>query len=82
MAKLVRRHTSNVEIIGSNPIGSRLMIVFCALFARGVKGPSSTWLPWVFLSRVKDPRVLGKLDGDHRNSNRLKSVLSRCAGQT
>ena len=22
MAKLVRRHTSNVEIIGSNPIGS------------------------------------------------------------
>ena len=26
MAKLVRRHTSNVEIIGSNPIGSS---VFC-----------------------------------------------------
>ena len=28
MAKLVRRHTSNVEIIGSNPIGS---IQFCLL---------------------------------------------------
>ena len=25
MAKLVRRHTSNVEIIGSNPIGSSLI---------------------------------------------------------
>ena len=25
MAKLVRRHTSNVEIIGSNPIGSSFL---------------------------------------------------------
>ena len=28
MAKLVRRHTSNVEIIGSNPIGS--IIIFAS----------------------------------------------------
>ena len=26
MAKLVRRHTSNVEIIGSNPIGSNFFL--------------------------------------------------------
>ena len=28
MAKLVRRHTSNVEIIGSNPIGSSVSFCF------------------------------------------------------
>lgn len=28
MAKLVRRHTSNVEIIGSNPIGSIFITLF------------------------------------------------------
>ena len=30
MAKLVRRHTSNVEIIGSNPIGS-IYLIFPAI---------------------------------------------------
>ena len=36
MAKLVRRHTSNVEIIGSNPIGSIFLlffVYFCFFFA-------------------------------------------------
>ena len=31
MAKLVRRHTSNVEIIGSNPIGS-ILELFCSSY--------------------------------------------------
>lgn len=33
MAKLVRRHTSNVEIIGSNPIGS--IIFFHHSYSKG-----------------------------------------------
>ena len=32
MAKLVRRHTSNVEIIGSNPIGSNFLFEFTIYF--------------------------------------------------
>ena len=48
MAKLVRRHTSNVEIVGSNPTGSIFLHAICVLVVNDASPKVSDFLFLVF----------------------------------